>query len=115
MPVSVGLLWGLPGGSVVKNPPAEAGDARGLGGLGRSPGEGKGNPLQFFCLGNSHGWRSLLDYSPWGHKEPGRTERPSSQAHGPPAGLGPCQMLWETPRLKVTIPDPQEIKYLKSY
>ena len=46
---------GFPGGSVVKNPPANAGDARDLGlipGLGRSPGEGNGYPLQYSCLEN---------------------------------------------------------------
>ena len=37
-------------------------------GSGRSPGEGNGNPLQYFCLGNPHGQRSLVGYSPWGHK-----------------------------------------------
>ena len=46
---------GFPGGSVVKNPPANTGDARdvdSIPGLGRSPGEGNGNPLQNSCLGN---------------------------------------------------------------
>ena len=46
---------GIPSGSVVKNPPADAGDTRDLGsipGLRRSPGEGRGNPLQYSCLGN---------------------------------------------------------------
>ena len=43
---------GIPGGSVVKNPPADAGDISLIPGLGRSPGEGNGNPLQYFCLGN---------------------------------------------------------------
>ena len=41
---------------VVKNPPANAGDARDMGsilGLGRSPGEGNGSPLQYSCLENS--------------------------------------------------------------
>ena len=41
---------------VVKNPPANAGDARDAGlipGLGRSPGAGNGNPLQYSCLENS--------------------------------------------------------------
>ena len=41
---------------VVKNPPANAGDLRDAGsvpGLGRSPGEGRGNPLQYSCLENS--------------------------------------------------------------
>ena len=40
---------------VVKNPPATAGDVRDTGsipGLGRSPGEGNGNPLQYSCLQN---------------------------------------------------------------
>ena len=38
-------------------------------GLGRSPGGGHGNPLQYSCLENLHGQRSLVGYSPWGHKE----------------------------------------------
>ena len=41
---------------VVKTPPANAGDVRDVGsipGSGSSPGEGQGNPLQHFCLGNS--------------------------------------------------------------
>ena len=38
-------------------------------GLGRSPGEGNGNPLQYSCLEKSHGQRSLVGYSPWGRKE----------------------------------------------
>ena len=43
---------GFPGGSVVKNPPANAGDAGSIPGSGRSPGVGNGNPLQYSCLGN---------------------------------------------------------------
>ena len=45
----------FPGDSVVKNPPANAGDTRDAGlipGLGRSPGEGNGNLLQYSCLEN---------------------------------------------------------------
>ena len=47
--------WGMdwPGDSVVKNPPANAGDMGLIPGLGRSPGGGHGNPLQYSCLGNS--------------------------------------------------------------
>ena len=37
---------------MVKNPPANAGDIGSIPGLGRSPGEGNGNPLRYFCLGN---------------------------------------------------------------
>ena len=44
---------GFPGGVVVKNPPANAGDSDLIPGLGRSSGEGNGNPLQYSCLGNS--------------------------------------------------------------
>ena len=43
---------GFPGGSVIKNLPADAGDPALILGSGRSPGEGKGNPLQYSCLGN---------------------------------------------------------------
>ena len=38
---------------MVKNPPANAGDEDLIPGLGRSPGGGNGNPLQYSCLGNS--------------------------------------------------------------
>ena len=63
--------------SVVKNPPANIGDARGwslIPGLGRSPGGEYGNPLQYsyipvFLPGKPHGQRSLVGYSPWGCKE----------------------------------------------
>ena len=67
---------------VEKNPLANAGDIRDLGlfsGLGRSPGGGHGNPLQYSCLENPHGQMSLTmkaivhgvqptaaGYSPWG-------------------------------------------------
>ena len=44
-------------------------------GLGRSPGGGHGNPLQYSCLENPHGQRSLEGYSPRGHKESDMTEQ----------------------------------------
>ena len=49
------ICMGFPSGSVVKNPPANAGDVRDAGlipGLGRSPGGGHGNPLQYFFFFN---------------------------------------------------------------
>ena len=58
--------YALPGGPVVKNPPANAGDMDSISGLGRSPGGGNGNPLQYSCLGN------LTASSPWGHKRVGQ-------------------------------------------
>ena len=51
---------------MVKNPPTNAGDVREVGsipGLGRSPGEGNGNPLQYSCLENSMdkgAWRGTV-------------------------------------------------------
>ena len=62
---------------MVKNPSANAGDARDAGsipGSGRFPGGGHGNPLQYSCLENPHEPRSLVGYSPWGHKESDMTE-----------------------------------------
>ena len=50
---------GFHGGSVVKNPPANAGDVGLIPGSGRSPGEGNGNPLQYSCLEN------LMDRRTW--------------------------------------------------
>ena len=52
----VSIISGFPGGSVVKNLPANAGS---IPGLGRSPGEGNGNPLQYFCPGKP------MDRGPW--------------------------------------------------
>ena len=49
-------MLGFPGGTEVKNPPANAGDTRDTGsisGLGRSPGGGNGNLIQYSCLENS--------------------------------------------------------------
>ena len=50
---SSNLILGFLSGSVVKKPPANAGDMGLIPGSGRSPGEGNGNPLQYSCLENS--------------------------------------------------------------
>ena len=58
---------GLLGDSMVKNLPANEGDTgdRGLiSGLGRFPGGGGNDPVQYSCLENSHGQRSLAGCSP---------------------------------------------------
>ena len=47
----------------------DAGDVDLIPGLGRSPERGNGNPFQYYCMEKSHGWRSLMGYSPWGCKE----------------------------------------------
>ena len=45
-------ITGFSGDSVVKNPPANAGDMDLISGSGRYPSKGKGNPLKYSCLGN---------------------------------------------------------------
>ena len=70
---------GFPGGSVVKNPPVNAGDMGSFPGLGIYPEEGNGNPFQYSCLGNP------MDTGYWwatGHgiAELGTTERLSMHA-----------------------------------
>ena len=78
---------GFPGGLVVKNPPANAGDTGDMSwtsGLGRSSGGGHGNLLQYFCVRNPHGQRSLAGYSPWGCKESDTTEHTHTHTHSLP-------------------------------
>ena len=61
-------VWASQAVLVVTNPPANAGDLGDAGsfpGLGRSPGEGNGNPLQYSCLGNSMdrgAWRATVHW-----------------------------------------------------
>ena len=66
---SIVKVSGSPGGLDCKDSACSAGDLGSISGLGRSPGEGSGNPLQVFLTGKSHGQRSLSGYSPWGCKE----------------------------------------------
>ena len=65
---------GFPGGLDSKVSACNVRDLDSIPGLGRSPG-GHGNPLQYACLENPHGQRSLAGYSPWGRKESDTTER----------------------------------------
>ena len=70
--LSIIIIWllvyalGSPGGSVIKNLSANAGDAGSIPELGRSPGEGKWQSTPVFLPGKFHGQRSLAGYSPWG-------------------------------------------------
>ena len=60
---SIYVYVGFPGGSVVKNLPAKAGNVGSIPRSGRSPGEGNDNPLQYSCLGNSMDrgdWQSIV-------------------------------------------------------
>ena len=65
---------GFPSGSDGKESACNVGNLGSIPGLGRSPGEGNGNPLQYSCMENPHGQRSLVGYSPWGRKESDMTE-----------------------------------------
>ena len=65
------------GGSDGKASAYNVGNPGSIPGLGRSPGEGNGNPLQYSCLEKSHGWRSMVGYSPQGRKE----SDPAEQRH----------------------------------
>ena len=69
---------GFPSGTVVKNLPANVGGMGLIPGLGRCPGGASGNPFQYSCLGNSHGRRSLVGYSPWGCEESDTTQQLST-------------------------------------
>ena len=66
--------------------------------LGRSPGEGIGNPLQYSCLEKSLEQRSLEGYSPWGRNELDTTEHARTRANkGMNSAAGPlrrCLYLW---------------------
>ena len=72
---------GLPGVSDGKESSCNAEDLGSIPGLGKSPGGDHGNPFQYSCLENPYGQRSLVGYSPWGHKESDTTEWLSSAQH----------------------------------
>ena len=72
------VLIDFSGSSDGKESSCNAGDLGLIPGLGRSHGGGHGNPLQYSCLENPHGQRSMVNYSPWGHKELSMTERLST-------------------------------------
>ena len=63
-------FWWLRG----KESTCNTGDLGSVPGLGRSPGGGHGNPLQYSCMENPHGQRSLAGYGSCGHKELDMTE-----------------------------------------
>ena len=67
--LSTPVFLGFPGGLDSKEFTCNAGDLGLIPGLGRFPGGSHSNPFQYSCLENPHGQRSLVGYSPWGHKE----------------------------------------------
>ena len=80
---------GFPGGSDGKESSCNAGDLGSIPGLGRSPGGGHGNLLQYSCLEKPHGQRSLVGYSPWDPKELDTTEQLNGEGNGTPLQY-PC-------------------------
>ena len=62
------------GGSDSKESACDAGDLGSNPGLGWSPGEGNGNPLQYSFLENPHVQRILVGYSPWGCQDSDTSE-----------------------------------------
>ena len=68
-------MLGFTGGSAGKVSACNVGDLGSIPGMGRSPEGGHSNPLQYSCLENPHGQKSLADCSPWGQKESDTTER----------------------------------------
>ena len=98
-----GELRGLPqpyridGGSDGKESACNARDLGSIPGSGRSPGEGNGNPLNILAW-KTRGKRSLVGYSPWGHKEWDSNER-LSLTHSPQPRV---RTKWEKELQKLT-------------
>ena len=82
---------GFPGGSDDKESTCNAGDLDLILGLGRSPGGRHGNPLQYSCLENPYGQRSLVGYSLWGCKESDMIEGLSTIQ----PGVRKCSNKWD--------------------
>ena len=74
-------LKGFPHGSDGKESACNVGDLGSIPGLGRSPGGGHANPLQYSRLENPHEQRSLVGCSPLGRKESDTTEQLSTALH----------------------------------
>ena len=73
--------WASLVAQTVKESACNAEDLAWIPGLGRSPGGGHGNSLQYSCLENPHGQRSLAGYGPWGRKEPDATKHHTARAY----------------------------------
>ena len=65
----------FPGGLEGNAPACNAGDLGSIPGLGRFPRRRKWQPTPVLLPGKSHGWRSMVGYSPWGHRESDTTEQ----------------------------------------
>ena len=74
----------FPGGSDGKEPTSKAGNLGLISGLRRFPGGGHGNPLQYSCLENANGQRSLAGYSPWVHSQAHLSDQAQHRTQDPP-------------------------------
>ena len=77
-----------------------------IAGLGRSPGGGDGNPLQYSCLESPTDKRSLVGYCPQGHKESDMTERLSTGHEVPLQWTLPGPTCWDLSHWAVLAPGP---------
>ena len=89
---------GFPGGSDGKESACSAGDLGLIPRLGRSPEGGHDNPLQYSCLENPHGQRSLAGYSPWGCKELDTIKQLSTAQHMDSVPLIMTAGIYQMPR-----------------
>ena len=106
MNIPVRKKVGFPGGRIVKNLPANVGDARDTGlipGSGRFSWSRKWQPTPVFLLGKFHEQRSLAGYSPWCIKESYTTEwlskhtGKSTLCNSVSQGMEITERLWITP------------------
>ena len=81
-------LWGFPGGSDGKASAYSVGDLGLISGLGRSPGKGNGNPLQYSCLENS------MDWGAWWATVHGVAKSPTWLSDFTHSWLFYCMILW---------------------
>ena len=99
---TLSLILGFPGGSDGKESICDVGNLGLTPGSGRPPGGKHGNPLQYSCLENPRGQRSLMGYSPCGHKELDTTEWLSTGLILASTILTWCSNKAETSRSRVT-------------
>ena len=95
---------GFPGGTMVEDPPADAGDTGDAGsipGVGKTHWRRKQQPTPVFLPGKSHGQRSLAGYSPRGHQELNTTERLSIHTHKSIAETTVCS-FWRLTKIWIT-------------
>ena len=79
--LSTPVFMGFLGSSYGEESTCNVEDLGSIPGLGRSPREGHGNRLEYSCLENPHGQRSLAGYGPWGLKKSDTTERLSTHSY----------------------------------